>query len=134
MDADRTATVLVVDDIEDNRAMYAEFLSREGLVVGEATNGVEAIDKAREMHPDVVVMDISMPLMDGLEAARRLREDPNTRSIRIIVLTGHEHDVNRKVASELGVDLFLVKPCLPRDLLMNVRACVRARRRELGAR
>ncbi len=113
--------VLIVDDFEDNRAMYAEFLRFSGFEVEEATNGAEAIDKAREVLPDVVVMDLSLPVLDGWEATRRIKADARTRHIPIVALTGHALEGHSQGAREAGCDEFLAKPCLPESLLATVK-------------
>jgi two-component system cell cycle response regulator DivK len=115
--AGRKRKVLVVDDFEDNRAMYAEFLSFSGFEVVEAANGVEAIQKAFALMPDVVVMDLSLPVLDGWEATRQLKADPRTRDIPVIALTGHALEGHSQGAREAGCDWFLAKPCLPETLL-----------------
>jgi two-component system cell cycle response regulator DivK len=113
--------VLVVDDFEDNRAMYAEFLRFSGFDVVEATNGLEAIQKAISDLPDLVVMDLSLPVLDGWEATRRLKGDPRTSHIPVVALTGNALEGHVQVAREAGCDTFLVKPCLPETLLETVR-------------
>jgi CheY-like chemotaxis protein len=114
--------VLVVDDFEDNRAMYAEFLRYSGLDVIEAADGAEAIDKATLQLPDAIVMDLSLPIMDGWEATRRLRGDPRTRPIPILALTGHALEGHSDDARDAGCDAFLAKPCLPEVLLERIHA------------
>src|SRR6516162_9935826 len=86
---DAPPTILVVDDFDDNRQMYAEFLGYSGFKVIEASNGVEAVDKATDALPDVIVMDLSLPVLDGWEATRRLKADARTRHIPVLALTGH---------------------------------------------
>jgi len=119
--APRLATVLIVDDFEDNRQMYAEFLTYSGYQVLEATDGAEAVAKAKELAPDLVVMDLSLPVMDGWEATRRLKGDPTTRHIPILALTGHSFDGHSQEARDAGCDGFLAKPCLPERLLQAIR-------------
>jgi CheY-like chemotaxis protein len=114
--------VLIVDDFEDNRAMYAEFLRFSGFVVSEATNGVEAIEMTQSFAPDVVVMDLSLPVLDGWEATRRLKSDARTRHIPIVALTGHALEGHSQGARAAGCDEFLAKPCLPETLLTTVCA------------
>ena len=118
--AKRTPLVLVVDDFEDNRTMYAEFLSCSGYRVEQASNGVEAVELSQRLKPDVVVMDLSLPVMDGWEAIRRLKSDERTKRIPIIALTGHALASHSKGALEAGCDAFLSKPCLPDKLLEKV--------------
>jgi two-component system, cell cycle response regulator DivK len=118
---DKAQTVLIVDDFEDNRAMYAEFLRYSGYEVIEATNGLEAVQKATTLLPDVVVMDLSLPVLDGWEATRRIKGDPRSRHIPIVALTGHALEGHSQGAREAGCDGFLAKPCLPETLLETVR-------------
>ena len=113
--------VLIVDDFEDNRAMYAEFLRYSGLEVVEAKDGAEAVEKARTEMPDLVVMDLSLPVIDGWEATRRIKHDPRTREIPIIALTGHALEGHSQGAREAGCEGFLAKPCLPETLLETVK-------------
>jgi CheY-like chemotaxis protein len=112
--------VLIVDDFEDNRAMYAEYLRYSGLDVVEAKNGAEAIEMSRTEMPDLVVMDLSLPVIDGWEATRRIKRDPVTREIPIIALTGHALEGHSQGAREAGCEGFLAKPCLPEKLLETV--------------
>lgn len=113
--------VLVVDDFEDNRAMYIQFLTFEGFRVDEAANGKEALDKAASLLPDIVVMDLSLPVMDGWEATRKLKQDPRTRRIPVLALTGHALGAQSQRAREAGCDAFLTKPCLPENLVAEIR-------------
>jgi CheY-like chemotaxis protein len=113
--------VLIVDDFEDNRAMYAEFLRFSGFEVEEATNGAEAVEMTRRLLPDVVVMDLSLPVLDGWEATRRLKADGRTRHIPVVALTGHALEGHSQGAREAGCDEFLAKPCLPETLLATVK-------------
>jgi two-component system, cell cycle response regulator DivK len=113
--------ILVVDDFPDNRQMYAEFLMFSGLRVEEAENGHEALAKAFAMLPDLIVMDLSLPGLDGWEATRRLKNDARTKRIPVIALTGHALAGHSKGAMDAGCDAFITKPCLPERLLEEVR-------------
>jgi two-component system cell cycle response regulator DivK len=113
--------ILVVDDYEDNRALYAEYLVFSGFRVEEACDGGEAIEKATSLVPDVIVMDLSLPVVDGWEATRRLRADARTRTIPIIALSGHSSQTHAQEAKAAGCNAYLSKPCLPDALL----ACVK---------
>jgi CheY-like chemotaxis protein len=115
-------TVLIVDDFDDNRQMYAEFLTYSGYRVLEASNGAEALAQATEHVPDLVVMDLSLPVLDGWEATRRLKRDARTRHIPVVALTGHALEGHSQGAREAGCDAFLAKPCLPDKLLETVKA------------
>ena len=120
--ADRKSPlVLLVDDFPDNRQMYAEFLTFSGLRVAEAENGHEAVEKARALMPDLVVMDLSLPGMDGWEATRQLKSDPRTKHIVVMALTGHALAGHSKGAMEAGCDAFITKPCLPDRLLQEIQ-------------
>ena len=113
--------VLVVDDFEDNRAMYVEYLQFQGLRVIEAVNGEEAVDRENELLPAVIIMDLSLPVMDGWEATRRIKSNPKTKHIKVVALTGHAEPAHAKRALEAGCDDFVAKPCLPENLLAKVR-------------
>jgi CheY-like chemotaxis protein len=94
--------------------MYGEMLTIGGYRVLQATDGADALRIAFEEHPDIVVMDLCMPRMDGWEAVRRLKKDPRTRSIPVVVLTALGWHFG---AVEVECEAYLVKPCLPLDLL-----------------
>lgn len=125
--------VLVVDDFEDNRAMYVEYLRFQGYRVVEAVNGLDAVERTQELRPGVVVMDLSLPVMDGWEATRRIKADPRTEHIRVIALSGHAEPLHAKKALDAGCDDFVAKPCLPENLLAKVREHLAARHPDEGA-
>jgi two-component system cell cycle response regulator DivK len=118
--------VLLVDDYPDNRDIYVQFLTYSGLRVEEAENGHQALEKAFTLRPDVIVMDLSLPGLDGWEATRRLKQDPRTREIPVIALTGHALAGHSKGALDAGCDVFITKPCLPERLLDEIRAILAA--------
>lgn len=113
--------ILVVDDYQDAREMYAEYLQFSGFRVAEAKNGNEAIEKAFELRPDLILMDLSLPGMDGWEATRQLKSDERTRHIPVVALTGHALAGASEGARKAGCDSFVTKPCLPDDLVTEVR-------------
>jgi CheY-like chemotaxis protein len=113
--------VLIVDDYEDNREMYSQYLQYAGLRVAEAANGKEALSKTAELMPDVVVMDLSLPGVDGWQATRLIKEDPKTRDILVLALTGHALEGASQGARDAGCDGFLTKPCLPEDLCREIQ-------------
>jgi two-component system cell cycle response regulator DivK len=119
--SDASPLVLVIDDSEDNRTMYVEYLRLEGFRVAEAQNGQEAVEDAVELRPDLVVMDLTLPIMDGWEATRRLKADPRTSRIPVIALSGHEPEAFSQRAKEAGCASFLAKPCLPDVLAREVK-------------
>ena len=113
--------ILVVDDFHDNREMYAAYLRFWGFIVVEAVTGMEAIEMALATPPNLIVMDLSLPRMDGWEATRRLKIDPRTKHIPIVVVSGHALEGSVRAAKMAGCDAFLRKPCLPQALLAEVR-------------
>jgi CheY-like chemotaxis protein len=108
--------VLIVDDVQDNRTIYVLSLTFSGYRVAEAEDGEEALRQAERLLPDVIVMDLSLPVMDGWEATRRLKHDPRTKRIPVIVLTGHALPEHAEAARQAGCDLVITKPCLPDQL------------------
>jgi two-component system, cell cycle response regulator DivK len=118
---DSRPLVLVVEDYEDAREMYAAYLAFSGYRVAEATNGIEAIEKAIELTPDIILMDLALPRMDGWEATRRLKMDERTRHIPIVALTGHALPGHAEGAQQAGCDSFVTKPCLPDELVDEIR-------------
>jgi two-component system cell cycle response regulator DivK len=113
--------VLVVDDFADAREMYGEYLKFCGFRVAEAQNGVEAIEKAKKLKPDLILMDLSMPLIDGWEATRQLKADRATKDIPVVALTGHAMAGHSDSAKNAGCDVVITKPCLPHDLIKQIR-------------
>jgi two-component system cell cycle response regulator DivK len=113
--------ILVVDDYQDAREMYAEYLQFSGFRVAEAKNGNEAVEQAFALKPDLILMDLSLPGMDGWEATRRLKADERTKRIPIVALTGHALAGASEGAKKAGCDSFVTKPCLPDDLVVEVR-------------
>ena len=117
--------VLVVDDFDDAREMYAEYLEFVGFQVEVARNGVEAVEKAQGAPPDIILMDLSLPVMDGWEATRRLKQDLRTRDIPVMALSGHVLAGNAEQARQAGADEFVAKPCLPQDLENKIRTMLK---------
>jgi two-component system, cell cycle response regulator DivK len=117
--------VLVIDDAEDNREVYVQFFEFQGWRTATASDGEDGLDKASALAPTVIVLDLSLPLMDGWEVARRLKANGKTRSIPVIALTGHALDDSRRKAIAAGVDEYLTKPCLPADLAAVIKRHLR---------
>lgn len=116
--AERTkCRVLVVDDVEDNRDLYATYFDHLGFHTEQACNGEEALAKIAESTPDVVIMDLSMPKLDGCDATRMIKANPRTSHVHVIVVTGHTTAANIAAAREAGADEVCAKPCVPRELL-----------------
>lgn len=120
--------ILVADDYEDNREMYAEYLRFAGYQVVTAADGADALVKIFARPPDVIVLDLSLPKVDGWAVARTVKADPRTRTIPIVAVTGHALKGAERDARSAGADTFLIKPCLPEDLLAAVKTHVDQRR------
>ena len=112
--------VLVVDDYKDTRELYAEYIRMSGIAVETAADGFEGIEKAMLLRPDAIVMDLSMPHIDGFETVRVLRGHERTKQIPVLALTGAMLDSEGR-AQEEGFSAFLRKPCLPQYLLHELR-------------
>ncbi|ATB40887.1 periplasmic sensor hybrid histidine kinase [Cystobacter fuscus] len=116
--------VLVVDDVAENRAMVVELLGRLGFEMTEAENGLEGVDKARILQPDLILMDTMMPVMDGLEATHRIRQLPHGREVPILAVSASatQEDQDRSLAA--GANAFIAKPIDHGVLLKEMSACV----------
>ena len=114
--------VLLAEDFEDARELYRDYLEFSGFKVTTANNGRDAIDQAIALQPDLILMDASMPVLDGWQATRELKSNPVTQHIPILALTAHAFDDARQQAKAVGCDGFVTKPCLPDDLVTQVRA------------
>ncbi|MFS8636675.1 MAG: response regulator [Gemmatimonadota bacterium] len=121
---EKTKTILIVEDNEDNLMVYRTILEHVGYDVIEARDGEEGIARAREKHPDLILMDISIPRIDGWEATRRLKENEETRDIPIIALTAHALEEDREKALRVGCDGYLAKPVEPRRVVEEVKRYV----------
>ena len=117
-------TILLADDHEDNRLALLTVLERNGYRTLGAANGREAVDAAREHLPDMVLMDLAMPVMDGRQAMRELRADERTARIPIVVLTAMALSVDRDALVEEGFDGLLIKPCMPPNLIQEVHRVI----------
>jgi CheY-like chemotaxis protein len=126
--------VLVVEDYQDAREMYAAYLQFSGFRVAEATNGVEAIEKTIELMPDIILMDLALPRMDGWEATRRLKLDERTKHIPIVALTGHALAGHAEGARQAGCDSFVTKPCLPDALVAEIQRMLNTKADPAAAR
>jgi len=113
--------VLVVDDFTDAREMYREYLASVGYDVIEAANGVEAVERAIDTSPDVILMDLSLPLMDGLEATRRLKADRRTTAIPVVAMSGFDLSMVPADASLAGAVSFVAKPCFPHEVVQAIQ-------------
>jgi CheY-like chemotaxis protein len=118
--------VLIVEDQSDLRLLYVEYLMTSGFDVIEAGNGVEAIDHTSARLPDVVLMDLSLPVVDGWEATRRLKSDSRTAHIPVLALTAHDGSGELERATLAGCDWFVPKPCPPQALVIEIRRFLQA--------
>ena len=103
-------SVLLVDDSDDGREMLVEYLAFRGFQVAEAHDGIEAIEVARRVQPNIILMDLAMPVMDGWEATRQLKADPLTKDITIIAVTARALLREQKAARDAGCDTVITKP------------------------
>lgn len=112
--------VLLVEDFDDAREMYRDYLEFSGFRVETARDGREAIEKARALRPHLILMDLSLPGIDGWEATRVLKNDPATAHLIIIALSAHAMAPEGDRARAAGCDGFIAKPCLPTDLVNEI--------------
>lgn len=122
---ERVSTILVVEDNEDNRVIYGTMLRAHGFVVHEAAGGEEALTMARQSQPSLVLMDIGLPNMDGVEATRLLKQDPRTAQIPVLALTAHALLAERQRATQAGVAGYLIKPIGSTALVREVERALR---------
>jgi CheY-like chemotaxis protein len=127
--AETAPLVLVVEDYQDAREMYVEYLRFSGFRVAEARNGLEALETADALLPDIVLMDLALPRMDGWEATRRLKTGERTRHIPVVALTGHALAGHAEGARQAGCDAFVTKPCLPDALVAEINRVLREKAR-----
>jgi len=113
--------ILVVEDQLDNRQILRDLLGNAGFQLIEAENGEEALAAVAKQRPDLILMDIQLPVMDGYEATRRLKSDPATKSIPVIVVTSYALSGDEGKARAAGCDAYVTKPYSPRQLLAKVR-------------
>ena len=119
--AHMTKRILVVEDQEDNRQILRDLLGSVGFEMVEAGDGAEALVQVAKQRPDLILMDIQLPVMDGYEATRRLKSDPATKSIPIIVVTSYALSGDEGKAKAAGCDAYVTKPYSPRQLLAKVK-------------
>ncbi len=117
--------ILVVEDEPDVGELIRYNLAKEGYEVVKASNGVEALRQAREANPDLVLLDLLIPQLNGWEVCRRLRQDAATRAIPIIIVTARAEEGDRVLGLELGADDYVTKPFAVRELIARIRAVMR---------
>lgn len=116
--------ILIAEDDADNREGYAEYLAGLGYRVAQAATGEDALAWARQLTPDIVLLDLALPGIDGWEVARRLKADPATAGIRLIALSACVFPADVIRAREAGCELFLEKPCYPQTVADEIRRLI----------
>lgn len=114
-------TILIIEDNDSNRLLLKDLLTYHGYSVLEARNGLDGMKRAKEIIPDLILMDIQMPLMDGLTAVRRLKDDPLTHPIKIIALTSFAMDGDRQMFLAAGFDGYIAKPIDTREFPLIIK-------------
>ena len=120
----RPQQVLVVDDSADIRELWRLWLNFWGFAVQEAQNGAEAVKKARLNPPDLVLMDLWMPVLDGLEATKQLKDDARTAHVPVVALSAQATAPGEAEATGAGAEAFIQKPCDPEELLQHIRSAM----------
>src|SRR5499426_3590875 len=123
----RLGRVLVVEDEQDVAELIRFHLAREGYDVRVSLNGADALRQTRDFRPEVILLDIMVPHLNGWEVCRRLKEDPETRAIPVIMVTGRVEEGDKVLGFELGADDYVTKPFSPRELGARIRAVARRR-------
>lgn len=118
--AESPPLILLVDDYEDARVMYGHFLRMSGYEPLEASTGEEALELAFARMPDLILLDMSLPGIDGWEVTTQLKRNPKTKHIPVVALTAHALQSERQRTERAGCDGFLAKPCAPPDLLAEI--------------
>jgi two-component system alkaline phosphatase synthesis response regulator PhoP len=121
----RVARVLVVEDEPDVAEMLRYNLGKEGYDVRVASNGTDALRQVKEVRPDVILLDIMVPQLNGWEICRRLKQDRETQAIPVIMVTGRVEEGDKVLGFEMGADDYVTKPFSPRELVARVRAVTR---------
>jgi two-component system, OmpR family, phosphate regulon response regulator PhoB len=126
------ASILVVEDEIDLQEILEYNLTQAGHTVSVASNGAEGLAKAREEKPDVVLLDLMLPDMSGTEVCKKLKKDPKTAGIHVVIVTAKGEEIDRVVGFEIGADDYIVKPFSVRELILRVQAVLRRRPAEDG--
>jgi two-component system cell cycle response regulator DivK len=116
--------ILIVEDTEDNRQILRDLLGMAGYTLFEARDGAEGVAKAAEHRPDLILMDIQMPVMDGYEATRRIKANPELKAIPIVAVTSYALSGDEQKTRDAGCDAYIAKPYSPRQMLAKVRELI----------
>jgi DNA-binding response OmpR family regulator len=119
------AKILIVEDMESVVTLLRSLLEREGFQVTTAPDGVEALEAVRRDKPDLVLLDLMLPGLDGLEVCRRIRHDPLTAHLPIIILSGKEEETDKVIGLEIGADDYITKPFQANELIARVKSRLR---------
>jgi len=125
-----TKSILIVEDETDIMNLIAWHLGNDGYTTFQAPDGQKGLELAEEKLPDLILLDLILPGMDGLEVCKSLHQNPSTKSIPVVMLTARGEEVDRIVGFELGADDYIVKPFSPRELILRIRAILRRHEKE----
>jgi two-component system, cell cycle response regulator DivK len=120
----RSKVILLVEDHDDSRLIYSAILRHHGYAIVEAHDGAQGLDLARRHQPDLILLDVGLPVLDGWSAAEQLREHVATSCIPIVALTAHAFFEDRERGMQMGFSAYLVKPCKPSTVLAEVRRLI----------
>jgi len=117
--------ILIVDDDDDIRHLLKYNLEKEGFITHQASNGLECLERVQEIKPNLILLDVMMPEMDGIEVCERIKSDPNNRDILICFLTARNEDYSQIAGLEAGGDDYVAKPIKPKVLISRINAILR---------
>jgi twitching motility two-component system response regulator PilH len=113
--------ILVVDDSRTQRQLFSEFFEANGIAVVVASDGVEALETLESIHPDIVLLDIVMPRMNGYEVCRKIKSNPNTQNVPVVLCSAKSEEFDRYWGLKQGADAYISKPCQNQDLISTIR-------------
>ncbi|MDG2989714.1 response regulator [Candidatus Synechococcus calcipolaris G9] len=119
------STVLVVEDSAPQREMISELLAKSGLEVSIASDGMEAVDLLKDIKPDIVVLDIVMPRMNGYEVCRTIKSDPRTQDVPVVICSSKGEEFDRYWGMKQGADAYITKPFQPKELVGTIKQLLR---------